>query len=182
MHSGIHSFDIVMILLIVFSGFNSIYTVTGGEGFIEATVKPYDYGGGRRTAGVGDRYTGRFSANKFPIDFFIIDPEDVGPNWSYSIDAAYEVQSGMNGTFYFVVPYPGDWLFMCYNPNPEKQTVRIEYIIRTFSDDVQVGMQVFLFEALVVGIGIGGWRYTKRRVRRERETDIFRDQKDSNDI
>ena len=64
-------------------------------------VKAYDYGGVRITINLGDRYSGTFSASKFPIDFFIIDPEDLGLNWSYSIDATYERKSGMNGTFYF---------------------------------------------------------------------------------
>ena len=81
----------------------------------------------------------------------------------------------MNGTFYFEAPYTGDWLFCCYNPNPENQSVKIKYTIRSFSDNVQLGTQVFLYGALVIGVGIGGWKYRERRRLREKEADIFRD-------
>ena len=175
MRGRFYSINLILCVLIVFSGIHSVFTPSSGWGLSVGKVEAYDYDCIRITIDLGERYTGSFFASKFPIEFFIIDPEDLGPNWSYSIDTTYERKSGMNGTFYFEAPYPGEWLFCCYNPNPENQSVKIKYTYRGFGDDVQLGTQVCLYEALVVGIAIGGWKYRERRRLREKEADIFSD-------
>jgi hypothetical protein len=164
---------ILFILLTVSTLFCPAYVEATGEMTSDGRVDGYHHTAIRFFTDAGNQYNGWFRAESNPVDFFIICADNLEDNWTYSTDDIYEEQSGMQGEFSFVIPYSGEWMFCCYNPNSESQNVIIYATYYTSGDYLQFGIQVVLAALIIVGISLGGWRYKMKQRRIEREADVF---------
>lgn len=166
-------YQLLVILLIVSGGLCPILAEASGQETLSGLVDGYKHLAIKQYGEVGVRYSGWFRAESNPVDFFIICAEDLQQNWTYSIGDTYNNQSGMQGEFYFVIPYSGEWMFCCYNPNSETQDITIHVSYYTSEDDTYFAVQILLVAVVIAGVGFWGWRYKVKERRIESEADIF---------